>query len=198
MELNSSNTNLAANTTFTLPASSGITKFTNNTTNYTTAAINTDSKETVTTGYGAGRNLIGNYYNYCSASAGTICTNAEATDDIFNVCPANWTMPSGGLDGQYGQLAIALDPTNINTTLTGDLATIYRYHLSTSFSGNFCSGQTCESDVSAGSGGVFWSTTRNSVYPLVMHTLGFTASGIYYSNSRVLRYTGLPVRCIFQ
>ena len=100
--------------------------------------MNADSKTTPVNGYGAGRNLVGNYYNYCAASAGTICTQSNEEDDEFNVCPPNWTMPSSGPDGQYGQLATVLDPTNINQNpLTGDHAIISHYHFSIPLSGLF-------------------------------------------------------------
>ena len=47
--------------------------------------------------------MDGNYYNFCAASAGTLCeerntTYASAEDDI---CPANWRMPSAEAAGEY-------------------------------------------------------------------------------------------------
>lgn len=35
------------------------------------------------------------WYNYCAASAGTICTNSSLVEATGDICPANWHLPSG-------------------------------------------------------------------------------------------------------
>ena len=91
--LTSENTNLASGRTYTLPSSisSGFN-------NYSAAQINTDSKNTlVNYGTGAAQGKAGVYYNYCAATAGTVCySSSTATQDI---CPAGWRLPTGGSSG---------------------------------------------------------------------------------------------------
>ena len=50
--------------------------------------------------------LIGNYYNYCAASAGTYCgeEGEEFGDAKYDICPAGWRMPTGGYGGEYETL----------------------------------------------------------------------------------------------
>ena len=49
----------------------------------------------------------GVFYNYCAVSAGSYCheysgnTAGDATEDI---CPSGWRLPTGGEDGEYGDI----------------------------------------------------------------------------------------------
>ena len=36
----------------------------------------------------------GGYYNFCAASAGTICHNGSAQDATYDICPAGWRLPT--------------------------------------------------------------------------------------------------------
>jgi len=65
---------------------------------------------------------VGVYYNYCAATAGTSCesfgmgdhdfdpdANPGSSTDVahdaeYDICPANWRMPTGNEDGEYGAL----------------------------------------------------------------------------------------------
>ncbi|MBQ3280542.1 hypothetical protein IJG92_02730, partial [Candidatus Saccharibacteria bacterium] len=56
----------------------------------------------------------GTIYNYCATSAGTICSNSNTADAIYDICPAGWRLPTGGTNGemtklntQYGYNSIA-------------------------------------------------------------------------------------------
>ena len=107
--LTSENTNLASGRTYTLPSSisSGFN-------NYSAAQINTDSKNTlVNYGTGAAQGKAGVYYNYCAATAGTVCySSSTATQDI---CPAGWRLPTGGSSGgEFNDLYRAYD-SNMQT-----------------------------------------------------------------------------------
>ena len=36
----------------------------------------------------------GAYYNYCAASAGTVCNSSTQTDSTVDICPAGWRLPT--------------------------------------------------------------------------------------------------------
>ena len=137
--------------------------------------------------YGLGQGKIGAYYNYCAASVGYYCygngtsAGTSSGNNAYDVCPAGWRMPTGNTSGEYNTLYT-------NASINSD-ATTYRNTLSTPLSGNFYSG----SAISRGSGGYFWSSTRNnnnSMYDLGVASLNINRTD--YSN----RYGGYSVRCV--
>ena len=177
MNLTPNDTNIASN--WTLPAST-TTGF-DDSTGYTTAAVNADYKSTTTTSYGVGSGKIGNYYNYCAASGGTYCyTSGSGTGDAqYDICPAGWRMPTGGSSGEYEALYTAYnsDATNFKTAL------------STPLSGYFYVG----SAYLQGSRGYFWSSTYNS--SSFMYYLYVTSSNVYPTDNVSRRY-GHSLRCL--
>ena len=44
----------------------------------------------------------GGYYNYCAASAGTVCSSSSTQDATQDICPAGWTLPTRT---QFGAIA---------------------------------------------------------------------------------------------
>ncbi len=95
--LSPTNTNSAGY--FTLPAGT--------TSGYdeTVPMINTSYRTaTNATGWGAGSGKTGVYYNYCAASAGTICSSSNSSNASYDICPAGWRMPTGGTSGEYQTL----------------------------------------------------------------------------------------------
>jgi len=40
--------------------------------------------------------VYGTLYNYCAISAGTVCESNYTEDDIYDICPAGWRLPTGG------------------------------------------------------------------------------------------------------
>ena len=44
--------------------------------------------------YNSNNSIQGYYYNFCAASAGTICSDYIANDSIYDICPINWELPS--------------------------------------------------------------------------------------------------------
>ena len=159
---------------------------------YSAPLVNSNYKTNTVTGYGPGRNYIGVYYNYCAASAGSYCINSSG-DDMgtaeYDICPANWQMPTGGSAGQYQALATAFTGTTGN--FSGTNATAFRYYPSTPLSGNLNNGTANNQ----GSCGVFWSATRYSAS--YMYGLYVDSSLVYpqVSNSRG---NGYSVRCVRQ
>ena len=50
----------------------------------------------------------GGYYNYCAASAGSVCAQTEM-DATQSICPAGWTLPTGGFDSQQSGITSYVD-----------------------------------------------------------------------------------------
>ncbi len=92
--LGDDNTNISAGISFTLPASS-TTGF-DTTTGYTTAAINTESKDVSVpiAGSETETGKVGVYYNYCAATAGTMCSASTSSEASYDICPWGWEIPS--------------------------------------------------------------------------------------------------------
>ena len=189
--LTSSNSNVSSS--FTLPAS-GTTCFAatancdssgdSTHTGYTVAAINTSYKTTTKTGYGPGRNYVGVYYNYCAASAGTICAS-NSSDASYDVCPAGWKMPVGNSSNSASYYFL------YNTGYKANREA-FRYALSTPLSGRFYDGSASDQ----GTYGSFWSSTRYSIDTSMYH-LYVSSSAVSPTNSSN-RCLGFSVRCILK
>lgn len=100
--LSSNDTNIAEGTTFTLPSTNSWAN------DYETPYLEATHKHEVADNDEDWQ--IGNYYNYCAASAGTVCDPAgeNERDAEEDICPLNWRMPTGGIDGEYGTLFASL------------------------------------------------------------------------------------------
>ena len=180
ISLTPADTNIASN--YTLPAS-GTANF-NSSTGYTTAAVNADYKNTTTTSYGAGSGKIGNYYTYCSASAGTYCyAEGSGTGNArYDICPAGWRMPKGGDSGEYQALYTSYSIS----------ATDLKIALSTPLSGVFTNGLAYYQ----GGDGHFWSSTMyDGSY---MYKLRVDSGSGAYPTGDMKRYNGGSVRCLLR
>ena len=98
--------------------------------------------------------VIGTYYNFCAASAGSYCYDRKsgsggATEDI---CPAGWRMPT---DGEYGSLYDEYE----NNTNQYD-AFVFAFRLP--FSG--VSLESAEWNFGQGRDGLFWSSTSGGIH----------------------------------
>lgn len=126
-----------------------------------------------------GREDYGNHYNYCAATAGTICgsTTVEATYDI---CPKGWRLPTAYeqrdvLTNGIWQTWVTNYPTSFNVVASNGM----------SATGSLDDPNTI---------GLWWSSTASS------RTYRYT---LYYYNGSGLRSgrdyssrTGLSVRCV--
>ena len=85
---------------------------TNYTIPYTTLEGNNSS---VTEGQvqDSGDQEVGYWYNYCAATAGTICSTPNSQDARYDICPTGWSMPSyndtyfGALGSQESTIAFS-------------------------------------------------------------------------------------------
>ena len=111
----------------------------------------------------------GGYYNYCAASAGTVCsqTTANATQDI---CPKGWRLPT-------------------NSEQSDIAGTSYVSAFSPVLSGIYSNGTLG----STGSGGYWWSATASNSNR--QYGLTYNGSSLY-TNRYYNKYSGYSVRCI--
>ena len=159
----------------------------NNTTNYyNRAQANAESKDTTTTSYGNGSGKIGVYYNYCAASAGSYCYDegAGTGNASYDLCPANWRMPTGGSSSDSEYDALYTNGYSANDTK-------YKTALSTPLSGYFRGG----SAKGQGSYGNFWSSTHG-FSGNYMSMLYVYSSGAYPADRYNNRYDGISLRCL--
>ena len=192
--LTTSNTNSSGN--YTLPASGTVCFATtancdssgdSTHTGYTVAAINTVSKTTTTTGYGPGRNYVGVYYNYCAASAGTICSDSNSSNASYDICPAGWKMPTTSSSNNSAGSYYYLYNTGYKANHTA-----FRYALSTPLSGFIYNDSVRNQD----SAGYFWPATRSG--NTTMYYLLVNSSNVGPTNTSGSRYDGMSVRCILK
>ena len=96
--LTSDDTDLAINTTFTLPASTSSFLTSNNATSYTTPLLYIDS-------------TYGIYYTWASALASTTNYSSSGTNVTSSICPKNWDLPTRN---QYDNLKTKASLTTSN------------------------------------------------------------------------------------
>ncbi|MBR3169411.1 hypothetical protein IKF23_03135, partial [Candidatus Saccharibacteria bacterium] len=169
--------------------------YTNNTVLYTLISDST---------FGLGSGKIGVYYNYCAASAGNYCygdggksgTPPSAGDEAraqYDICPANWRLPTGGSDGEFRTLCTAINggecSYNTDQSMDASDANSMQHKFSLLLSG-FVSGGIGSRQ---GNYGVFWSSS----YASSTHIFAMRAD-VTDINLRVndYRYNGESVRCI--
>ena len=109
----------------------------------------------------------GGYYNYCAASAGTVCNNTTEQDATQDICPRGWRLPTfNEMDGIRS----------------------YRSAFSPVLSGLYNSGALYDT----GSYGYWWSATANGSNN--QYNLYYTGSSLYTPLS--YKFYGISVRCI--
>ena len=108
----------------------------------------------------------GGYYNYCAASAGTVCSQTEQ-DTTQDICPKGWRLP---------------------TRAEQDDITSYISAFSPVYSGRYGNGSL----VNTGSVGIWWSTTASgSDY---QYYLAYSSGSLGTRNGN--KYDGNSVRCV--
>ena len=114
----------------------------------------------------------GGYYNYCAASAGSVCAQQTEMDATQSICPAGWTLPTGGSNSQQ-------------SGITG-----YASAFSPVYSGYYLNGTLRNT----GSYGYWWSATAyNSSNRYYLY---YNSSSLYTSYYYYYKYYGISVRCI--
>ena len=110
----------------------------------------------------------GGYYNYCAASAGTVCNDTTEQDATQDICPKGWRLPTHNEQSGITGYASAFSPVYSG------------YYYGRSLSGT-------------GSYGYWWSATaRSSAY---QYGLNYISDSLYTNDGRY-KYFGLSVRCV--
>ena len=124
--------------------------------------------------------LIGNFYQWNAATAGTggtIDNYATATDSI---CPKGWRLPTSRSGGEFDTLVGSLNSTTITQA---------PYYFNPS--GDVNSGSLRY----AGDIGYYWSSTASSLTSLTYY-LNFNSGDVNPSRTNGRRYYGFSVRCL--
>ena len=123
--------------------------------------------------------LIGNFYQWNAATAGTGGADVVGEDATDSICPKGWQLPSSRNGGEFDTLVGDLDSTTITQA---------PYYFNPS--GYVSSGSLWY----AGRNGNYWSSTVTS-YTGGTYYLSFGSSSVNPSNNAG-RYLGLSVRCL--
>ena len=108
-DLTFANTNMPVDSTFKLPAA-GFTS------SYAEPKIDVSKENVVQATFEEGSGKIGIYYNYCAATAGTLCSDDSTAKATHDICPAGWRIPDGTKStGEYKKLYVAYSskPANL-------------------------------------------------------------------------------------
>ena len=159
------NLRLAGGTTLTSTYSNVSSSYTIPTTDLTSGHSYTDGRI-----HNSGNTTTGYWYNYCAASAGTVCQGSSAQDASYDICPKGWRLPTKTeFDGINGTSYIsAFSP------VTGGYYYYYDGSLNTT------------------SSGYWWSSTAyNSINQYRLNYNGSSLNTNYNS-----KRNGLYVRCV--
>ncbi|MBR3324162.1 hypothetical protein IKG24_01310 [Candidatus Saccharibacteria bacterium] len=126
----------------------------------------------------------GTLYNYCAASANSICTENNSDNAAYDICPNGWGLPTiGDFQTLYNQ-----EKYNSNEYMR----TSYHYERAAfTLAGNFTNGMP-ENQESFGN---YWSNTRSS--DSGMYGLNLDTSNVNLSTS-IDRGSGSSIRCILK
>ena len=109
----------------------------------------------------------GGYYNYCAASAGTVCSDSSAQNATQDICPKGWRLPTYNEQNGIRSFVDAFSPV---------------------YSGYYYSGSLYDT----GSRGYWWSATAyDSSYQYYLYYNGGSLNTYYGSKDN-----GLSVRCV--
>ena len=112
----------------------------------------------------------GGYYNYCAASAGTVCSSSSEQDATQDICPKGWRLPTRAEQQGITRYVSAFSPV---------------------YSGVYKSGSLL--DTGSSGSGYWWSATAR--YFGEHFELYYNSDRLYSGHSND-RYFGFSVRCI--
>jgi len=132
---------------------------------------------------------FGTLYNYCAASAGTMCVGYSFTDATGDICPKGWHMPTVG---ETGDASVLYNNESYNTNAKMR-APVSENGAAFAIAGSFYNSMFSFQDNNQG---VYWSSTGSSTPPymaafVVTPTFISITGGNYMDN-------GYSVRCILK
>ena len=111
----------------------------------------------------------GGYYNYCAASAGTVCSSTSAQDAAQDICPKGWRLPTRTEFDGIASYSSAFSPVLSGYYFNGSLS-------------------------NTGSRGLWWSATAFDSY--YQYYLYYRSGSLYTDFERNGKHFGFSVRCI--
>ena len=132
---------------------------------------------------------FGSLYNYCAATAGTICKTSTTDDATSDLCPKGWRLPIGGPDTNPDNDFVKLKAVYNNGASAH--AAIANHGAAFAFAGNF----TYAAPTNQGAYGYYWTSTHydgSQVYRPYLGSSSFSAS------ARANRIYGGSIRCILK
>ncbi len=129
----------------------------------------------------------GSLYNFCAASAGTICSSSNSSNASYDICPAGWRLPTGGSSGEFQNLR---NQTEYNS-FAKMRASIANGGAAFALAGDFVRGSV----TAVGTEGYYWSSTRSTtenMYGLFMMT------NTWHSADNGTRTVGRSIRCVIE
>ena len=116
----------------------------------------------------------GGYYNYCAASAGTVCNDTTKQDATQDICPAGWELPTRDQFNGIRSYVSAFSP-------------VY-----SGYYGN--NGSNIGSLINPGSWGHWWAATADDYNSGYQYYLDYSSGSL--SNGSSGRVAGNSVRCV--
>lgn len=118
----------------------------------------------------------GAYYNYCAASAGTVCNNTAAADAEVDICPSGWRLPTSDEFSYIVELSDYVpSDSNWNPVAAG-----YYGNGTLDYTGLY---------------GYWWSATARNAGN--QYRLFYFSDNDYWDVSSSNKYNGYSVRCVF-
>lgn len=148
--------------------------------NYTIPSDASFNSYTVGSAIVSSNTTYGGYYNYCAATAGTICQSSTMTKATYDICPKGWRLPT--LAEQTSITGTSQDSwSTTNVTAFNAVAAGYYFSGSPSISGTY---------------GYWWSSTAYST--TFRYILRYNTSSGLYSGNDASRNSGSSVRCVLK
>lgn len=155
--------------------------------NYTIPSDTSFNSYTVGSAIVSSNTTYGGYYNYCAATAGTICQSSTTTEATYDICPKGWRLPAGGNTSTgYEQKLLTNNVFNSWQSI-GTFDDSFKVA-----AGYYVSGSRYYS----GTYGYWWSSTANGT--TVRYYLFYDTSNGLYSGNYNGRYVGYSVRCVLK
>ena len=151
---------------------------------YTEPQIDLIRNGTTPTHYGAVGGDAGVYYNYCAATANTICSDSSPQNASYDICPAGWKLPTGGGTSEFATLY---------SSYNGDIS-LYLSSFSISLAGWYHTNETTYKELNKTL--VLWSSTHanntNKNYVAIINSTRATSTTGYLENN------GFSIRCVMK
>lgn len=155
------------------------------------------------TGVGLGSHKVGVYYNFCAATAGSYCyesSGASSGGATYDICPANWKLPTGAASGEWQGLCDAVNGGSCGSSIamTDTSPNSMQYKLSVTYGGNYGGSDISGAVTRQGNYGFYWASNATSE-PTRVGGIHLTQSnGTISAQASLARWGANSIRCILK